>query len=700
VKEGVMRNTWFSRREISRRLFNGALALTLLVTTISVGPAITPAAAATNFTFGYVIVFQNGTTVSGVTNEGQANTAFVPNVGGSDPANPAAGMLIHMSCSDNFGLDLEPSDPEYGYGTAGQPNNPEDSGWRVADYYFYRLGTNGGRCGNPGLLEPATLTLVKTVVNTGGGTLTQDNFQASIDGTDVDWDTPTDLEPGTYTAAETTQPGYTASAWGGDCDAQGNVTLTAGQNATCTITNTYTPPDPEPATLTLVKTVVNTGGGTLTQDNFQASIDGTDVDWDTPTDLEPGTYTAAETTQPGYTASAWGGDCDAQGNVTLTAGQNATCTITNTYTPPDPEPATLTLVKTVVNTGGGTLTQDNFQASIDGTDVDWDTPTDLEPGTYTAAETTQPGYTASAWGGDCDAQGNVTLTAGQNATCTITNTYIEIPSLSINKLVDDLNGGWADTVTYPFGQDSVTWQVTITNESSRPVLALSLNDVVAPSCEAELDSALELAGWWMDGSGGFLPPAESITIECTEDLAPGTPATNTAIATGVDEFGRSVEPVQDSARVLRVAASGTIGDTVWSDENGNGIQDNGEKGIAGARLRLTLPDGSTLETTTNANGLYLFSALPAGTYKVELIMSSLPTPSEGNLKLTTPGLFNVTLGEGQSFLDADFGVVATLPDTGLSSDQFAVVGIALVMFGATVLAVTRKREDGPGIEGV
>jgi LPXTG-motif cell wall-anchored protein len=511
-----MRNTWFSRREISRRLFNGALALTLLVTTISVGPAITPAAAATNFTFGYVIVFQNGTTVSGVTNEGQANTAFVPNVGGSDPANPAAGMLIHMSCSDNFGLDLEPSDPEYGYGTAGQPNNPEDSGWRVADYYFYRLGTNGGRCGNPGLLEPATLTLVKTVVNT----------------------------------------------------------------------------------------------------------------------------------------------------------------------------------------GGGTLTQDNFQASIDGTDVDWDTPTDLEPGTYTAAETTQPGYTASAWGGDCDAQGNVTLTAGQNATCTITNTYIEIPSLSINKLVDDLNGGWADTVTYPFGQDSVTWQVTITNESSRPVLALSLNDVVAPSCEAELDSALELAGWWMDGSGGFLPPAESITIECTEDLAPGTPATNTAIATGVDEFGRSVEPVQDSARVLRVAASGTIGDTVWSDENGNGIQDNGEKGIAGARLRLTLPDGSTLETTTNANGLYLFSALPAGTYKVELIMSSLPTPSEGNLKLTTPGLFNVTLGEGQSFLDADFGVVATLPDTGLSSDQFAVVGIALVMFGATVLAVTRKREDGPGIEGV
>ena len=74
--------------------------------------------------------------------------------------------------------------------------------------------------------------------------------------------------------------------------------------------------------------------------------------------------------------------------------------------------------------------------------------------------------------------------------------------------------------------------------------------------------------------------------------------------------------------MTRVAPSATIGDTVFSDENGNGIQDGEEKGIAGADVKLTLPDNSTIMTSTNVNGLYLFSALLPGDYKVELILSS------------------------------------------------------------------------------
>jgi len=145
-----------------------------------------------------------------------------------------------------------------------------------------------------------------------------------------------------------------------------------------------------------------------------------------------------------------------------------------------------------------------------------------------------------------------------------------------------------------------------------------------------------------------------------------------------------------------VLASGTIGDTVWSDENDNGIQDNGEKGIAGATVRLTLPDGTTIQMNTNANGLYLFSALEAGAYKSELILSSIPDPAESSLKLTTAGSFTIQLADGESFLDADFGVVATLPKTGISADSLALIAVALLGAGGLAVLSTRRRQDDLG----
>ena len=50
-----------------------------------------------------------------------------------------------------------------------------------------------------------------------------------------------------------------------------------------------------------------------------------------------------------------------------------------------------------------------------------------------------------------------------------------------------------------------------------------------------------------------------------------------------------------------------IGDRVWDDQNGNGLQDNGEPGILGVQVRL-LCNGVQQETTVSgANGLYRFS---------------------------------------------------------------------------------------------
>ena len=67
--------------------------------------------------------------------------------------------------------------------------------------------------------------------------------------------------------------------------------------------------------------------------------------------------------------------------------------------------------------------------------------------------------------------------------------------------------------------------------------------------------------------------------------------------------------------------SADIGDLVWNDVNGNGIRNGGEPGIAGVTVNL-IPTGGTnvfLTTTTNSDGGYLFTNVPAGLFDIEFV---------------------------------------------------------------------------------
>ncbi len=112
------------------------------------------------------------------------------------------------------------------------------------------------------------------------------------------------------------------------------------------------------------------------------------------------------------------------------------------------------------------------------------------------------------------------------------------------------------------------------------------------------------------------------------------------------------------------AGDQAIGDRVWSDANGNGVQDPGEVGIGGVTLDLlsagadgkcgTADDSVVASTVTNAAGAYLFTGMGPGVYCVRV------TDTAGVLTgLTQTGGVNphgpITLGAGQSYLDADFG---------------------------------------------
>jgi hypothetical protein len=62
---------------------------------------------------------------------------------------------------------------------------------------------------------------------------------------------------------------------------------------------------------------------------------------------------------------------------------------------------------------------------------------------------------------------------------------------------------------------------------------------------------------------------------------------------------------------------GSIGDRLWYDVNRNGIQDDGEPGVGGARVDLLSDGAAVATTTTDASGGYLFSDLTLGVYTVK-----------------------------------------------------------------------------------
>ena len=70
-------------------------------------------------------------------------------------------------------------------------------------------------------------------------------------------------------------------------------------------------------------------------------------------------------------------------------------------------------------------------------------------------------------------------------------------------------------------------------------------------------------------------------------------------------------------------ALSSIGDFVWEDMNGNGVQDVGEPGIVGVQVNLYRSNGSFVSATfTDANGYYIFEDLFGGNYYLEFITPS------------------------------------------------------------------------------
>lgn len=279
-------------------------------------------------------------------------------------------------------------------------------------------------------VEPvnAKLTVVKVVINDNGGTKTVSQFPLFVNGTPVTSGQTKTLEPGEYQVTETSDPSYQAT-YSGACDANGNVLLVLADDKTCTITN-----DDRPTRLTVRKVVVNDQNGTKLVSDFPLFVNGVPVLSDEERVVTPGTYTVTETNFPNYVGT-FSGDCDANGVVTMNAGDVKECIITND----DFVPATLTVNKVVVNDSGGIRPVNEFPLYIDGNPIVTGQTVTLPVGSHTVSEAFDSGY-IGVFTGDCDMNGQVTLASGDAKTCTLTNNDVPVGLTIVTRVVND-NGG-------------------------------------------------------------------------------------------------------------------------------------------------------------------------------------------------------------------------------------------------------------------
>ena len=207
------------------------------------------------------------------------------------------------------------------------------------------------------------------------------------------------------------------------------------------------------------------------------------------------------------------------GTNTIAIATCAAATPTPTPTPVGLRTGTINVVKTVINDNGRTKIVADFPLFINGTVViSGVTNTFPAPAAaYTVTETATPNY-AQTFSGDCDSNGQLNLTPGDNKFCIVTNNDIGAPIVvpPVPPLIDVVK--IPSPLDLPGGPGPVTYTYTLTNIGTVPVANITM---VGDTC-----SPIVLASGDTNGDAK-LQVSETWTYRCTTTLS----ATHTNIVT-------------------------------------------------------------------------------------------------------------------------------------------------------------------------
>jgi SdrD B-like domain/Secretion system C-terminal sorting domain len=179
-----------------------------------------------------------------------------------------------------------------------------------------------------------------------------------------------------------------------------------------------------------------------------------------------------------------------------------------------------------------------------------------------------------------------------------------------------------------------------------------------------------------DYTVGFTPPANYIftTSSGTAEADAANSDVNvttgrtTTVTLSAGENQRNI----DAGLIFTQPATNSIGDRVWFDTDGDGVQDANEAGVSGVSVTLYAADGVTViaTTVTDAFGNYIFTGLPASTNYIVGV-----TPPAG-MNLTSTGGTTPT-----NNTDSDFSITtfktATV-NTGAAGTQITGVDAGLI----------------------
>jgi len=101
----------------------------------------------------------------------------------------------------------------------------------------------------------------------------------------------------------------------------------------------------------------------------------------------------------------------------------------------------------------------------------------------------------------------------------------------------------------------------------------------------------------------------------------------------------------DIAAGFTGGATSTLGQFVWNDLNGNGVQDSGEPGLGGVQVTLVTSTGVVVATqTTTETGHFLFENVVPGSYYIEFATPSglIPTTKQAGSNTTVDSDINST----------------------------------------------------------
>ena len=162
-----------------------------------------------------------------------------------------------------------------------------------------------------------------------------------------------------------------------------------------------------------------------------------------------------------------------------------------------------------------------------------------------------------------------------------------------------------------------------------------------------------------DASGNMVPRRYYTMDQSTFDLnAQGTYSTH---GLGYGSFDLGSPVCKD--------LNATIGNRLWLDEDGDGVQDGGEDGIGGATVYLCWSSTTTCDsttaiytTTTDSNGGYLFENVNASAFKAAVDTSTLPaglapnpTYDEDDGTANPDNETLIELSANEEHMTADFG---------------------------------------------